>query len=334
MDASVEDVFWALTTAESAVSRLDERLRACGFRDGWLARADLAEAAAWAWNTGRTVTAEALVLHDESMDLRMPTEDLRLAHGVVRARRKAASGGPELLSAAGVAWLLGRQSHPPSPAPSPAATDRRLDAEAPLLPQLIGALGRLEAGTTDRAGEALGEWLEIFTLADRRLPPLLQAAVALEGWRLIDVFPRENYVGPLLVAHWLRRERRVRSHLLALENGIRAVNRRSPLWRAATVEDRLLFWLEVIYASADEAAEALNRLELARQVAQRRIGRRRSHSHMDALLGLLLERPLVTAPMAAQRLKVSGQTVRRLIGEFGGALTEITGQARYRAWRL
>jgi hypothetical protein len=328
----VEELFWALGAAENAVSRLDERLRTCGFRDGWLARADLAEAAAWGWNTGRTVTAEAVVLHDESMDLRMPTEDLRLAHGLVRARRKAAAGGAELLSPAGVAWLLGRQAHPPSPALS--STDRSLDPEAPLLPQLLVALSRLEAGTTERAGEALGEWLELLALADRRLPPLLQAAVALEGWRLIDVFPRESYVGPLLVAHWLRQQRRVRGHLLGLENGIRAVNQRTPLWRASTVEDRLLFWLEAIAASADEASEALNRLELARQVARRRIGRRRSHSHMDALLDLLLERPLVTAPMAAHRLKVSGQTVRRLIGEFGGALTEITGQARYRAWRL
>ena len=37
---------------------------------------------------------------------------------------------------------------------------------------------------------------------------------------------------------------------------------------------------------------------------------------------------------AAQRRKVSPQTARRLIGQLGGSVTEISGQKRFRAWRL
>ncbi len=80
--------------------------------------------------------------------------------------------------------------------------------------------------------------------------------------------------------------------------------------------------------------EALNRLELARQVAVSRMGVRRGHSHLGALIALMLERPVVSAPLVAEKLKVSPQSARRLLGELGGSVTEISGQSRFRAWRL
>jgi hypothetical protein len=330
-----EALFSPLAYAEDLVSRLDERVRACPFAAGWTARLEFLEAVAWGWNSGQVVTNEELLLHDESMDRQMPGTALLAAHGLVRARRKAVAGGPELLSPAGAAWLAGRRTRPPAArAGGHAAADRPLDPEAPLAPQLLGEVERLQAGTTTEADQAVAEWLSLLSLADPRLPALLQAAVALEGWRIIDPYPRETWLGPLMVAQWLRTRRRVRSHLISLELGLRELSRSRRPAAAAPLAERLVFWVEVTGQGAATSLEQLNRLELARQVAVARIGERRAHSHLNALLDLLLERPVVSAPAAASRLQVSGQTARRLFAELGASVTEVSGQTRYRAWRL
>lgn len=332
MADALERLMWALSSAEDAVSRLDERVRACSFAAGWQARQDFTEAVAWSWNAAGAVSLEDLILHDEGMDVRMPDEALRAAHGFVRARRKTVLGGAGLVSPDGAAWLAGRRKRAPSPAPALGAS--ALDPEGPLLPQLMDELQALRAGVTEGPGAAVSEWLRLLALTDRRLPLLLQAAVALEGWRIVDPYPREPFVGPLLVGAWLRDRRRVRSGLFGLESGYREVMRRARPSGGLPPFERILFWLAVLQASAEVGAEALNRLELARQVAVSRMGKRRAHSHLGALIALMLERPVVSGPMVAERLKVSPQSARRLIGELGGSVTEISGQARFRAWRL
>lgn len=329
-----ERLIGALSGAEDAVSRLDERVRSCAFRPGWLARLDLSEAVAWSWNAGAAVSAEDLNLHDESMDVRMPDEALRAAHGLVRARRKAATAGAELLSPEGAAWLAGRRRRGPSPARARQSAVEAGRADASGLEGLVSQLERLRAGKSEGVDDGVMEWLELLAGTDGRVPLLLQAAAALEGWRIVEPYPRETYVGALMVAHWLKDRRRVRSHLLGLEAGLRVVTRQARPASALPPAERILFWVAVIGESANQASEALNRLELARQVAVSRMGVRRAHSHLGDLIELFLERSVVTAPMAAQRLKVSPQTARRLIGQLGGSITEISGQARFRAWRL
>jgi hypothetical protein len=325
----------ALAEAEDLVSRLDERVRGCPFSSGWIGRLDFLEAVAWGWNAGQVISHEELLLHDEAMDRQIPGAPLRAAHGVIRARRKAAAGGRELLSAAGASWLTGRRARPPSSGLDGSAdAPRPLDIEAPLFPQLSAHIDRLQGGTTLEVDEAVAEWLELLRLADPRLPPLMQAALALEGWRIVDPYPREPYVGPLMVGVWLRSRRRVRSHVLGLEAGLRDLGRARRLVPAAALDQRLVFWTDVIGRAAAVGLEQLNRLELARQVAAGRIGRRRAHCRLSALLDLMLERPVVSAPVAAQRLKVSDHTARRLFAELGSSVTEVSGQSRYRAWRL
>ena len=46
---------------------------------------------------------------------------------------------------------------------------------------------------------------------------MLRAATALEGWRLVNPLPRQNFVGGVLVAQALRLSCRTRSCLLAFE---------------------------------------------------------------------------------------------------------------------
>lgn len=329
-----ERLIHALSSAEDAVSRLDERVRSCSFRAGWTARLDVSEAVAWSWNVGAAVSAEDLNLHDESMDVRMPDEALRAAHGLVRARRKAATAGSEVLSADGAGWIAGRRRRAPSPTRAGRRAAEVSAGDEPVLAKLVSQLERLRTGVGEGADAGVDEWLELLTPQDDRVPLLLQAAAALEGWRIVDPYPREAYVGALLVAHWLRYRRRIRSHLLGLEAGFRLVTRQARPSSALPAAERILFWLAVLAESANQASEGLNQLELARQVAMSRIGPRRAHSHLGNLVDIFLERPVVTAPMAAQRLKVTPQTARRLIGQLGGTVTEISGQARFRAWRL
>ena len=154
-----ESLLEALSAAEDALSRLDERVRLCAFRLGWAARQDFAEAVAWSWTGGSIVPLHDLILHDENMDVRMPDEALRAAHGVVRARRKAAAGGAELLTPEGAAWLAGRRNRAPSPSRVERAPNAASAGGGAMLDALVQALDRLRSGVTESRDEAVGEWL-------------------------------------------------------------------------------------------------------------------------------------------------------------------------------
>lgn len=183
-----ERLLWATSAAEDAISRLDERLRGCAFATGWAKRQDFLEAVAWAWNAGRGVSVEDLVLHDGGMDIRMPDEGLRASHSFLRARRKAALGGEGLLSGHGAAWLAGRHKHAPSASSSMAP--EHLDTDAPLFKQLVAELDSLRKGETEGGQSATSDWIRLLALRHPRLPLVLQAAVALEGWRIVEPYPR------------------------------------------------------------------------------------------------------------------------------------------------
>lgn len=334
-----ETLFFALARAEAAVSRLDERVRGCGFGAGFLARLDFLEASAWGWRTGEIVSLEDLLLHDEDMDARAPDQALRAAHEVVRARRKAAVGGPELLSRGGVAWLTGRRAKPPSP-PSPSVaivatavkTGADEEGQGQVAP-LLAALAGLSRGVTEDAGAAVDEWLELLG-RESGAPALLRAAVALEAWRIIDPLPRASYVGPVLVAIWLREQGRTPAHPLSLECGWRALIRRANTSRFAPMADRLAFWLEAMVQGAELATAEIQRLELARQVVAARIATRRAGSGYGPVLEMLLHRPVVTAGLVAARLKIAPQSARRLVQGLGASVKEVSGRSRFRAWRL
>ena len=337
LEISTERLFLALARAEDRVSRLDERLRACPFAAGFVARLDFAEAAAWGWRSGEIAPLEDLLLHDEEMDMRAPDQALRSAYGLIRARRKAAIAGPGLFSPQGAQWLAGRRDRPPA---EPAAGSTKAepasveDWDCPdLLSRVIAPLERLGRGETGAADADLADWLALLTPMPAT-PALLQAAVALEGWRIVDPLPRATYVGGVMVGAWLRAAGRVQGHLLGVESGWRAQSRRVHDARAAPMAARLTYWLGLMAAAADHGLEELHRLELARQVLAVHIGARRAHARFGDLARLLLDRPLVTAPMIAARLKITPQSARRLIGGLGASVVEVSGRSRFRAWRV
>lgn len=340
LDAAVEGLFLELARAEDAVSRLDARVQTCPFADGWAARLDFAEASAWGWTSGEIVDLEDLVLHDAEMDARLPDQALRATHGLVRARRKARGVGAELQSVAGAAWLAGYRSDLPHVTALPLGAQPESDPQEvvgearDLVSELVYQIRRLGRGETADPLEAVEEWVAWTQRLPGRAPPLLRAAAALEGWRLVNPLPRQSYVGGVMVAQALRLAGRTRACLLGVECARRSHPQPPRGFMAAPVIARLAYWVRMIAVGAEVGLAEIKRLDLARQVVLKRIGGRRAHDRSADLLDLLLARPLVSAPMAAEHLGVAGHSARRLLKNLGSSLMEVSGRSRYRAWRL
>ena len=337
LDLAAEQLYTRLSIADDLVSRLDERVAASPFSRGFVARRDFAEAVAWSWTQGSVTPLEDLVLHDQSMNVRTPTAELWAAHAVIQARRKAALAGPEIISRDGVWWLMGRRRR--APAPGSGGGVQAEGADDPDRPSIIGridaALLGLESGESGPAESGVDEWLAFLHGLDRRAPPLLRAAAMLEAWWIIDPMPRYRYVGAVLVGRWLSASGRASSHVLGLETGLRAIGRgRSAEVRSGRPIRRVSFWLAVIARAADDALGELHRLELARQVMVQRLAGRRSHARAQDVMWLLLESPVVTAPLIAERLGISQHGARRSLEELGSVVQEISGRSRFRAWRV
>ena len=337
LDASVEGLYLGLARAEDSVSRLDARAQTCPFAEGWAARVDFAEANAWGWVSGEIVDMEDLVLHDAQMDARLPDQALRATHGLVRARRKARGIGAELQSLGGAAWLAGHRRDPPL-APPPAIlveVGPPDDATEPrdLVGEVVHQIRTLGRGETADPLEAVEEWIAWTRRLPERAPALLRAAVALEGWRLVNPLPRQSYVGGVMVAQALRLSGRTPSCLLGFETA-RRTHMQPPRGFMAPTTVRLTYWLKIMTVGAEAGLSEIRRLDLARQVVLKRISGRRAHDRSAELLDLLLARPLVSAPMAAEHLGVAGHSARRLLTGLGSSLMEVSGRSRYRAWRL
>ena len=64
----------------------------------------------------------------------------------------------------------------------------------------------------------------------------------------------------------------------------------------------------------------------------RRLGPRRSNSHLPQLVELVIAAPLVTTETVAGALGVAPRAALGLVAELG--LREITGRGRFRAWTI
>ena len=108
---------WALLAgpwahAEENLARLDQTLAISDVAEAWIARADLAEAAAAAWLDGAAVALEDLVLHDADTAPSLPTPALFKARSVLLARRTLARRAPaDVLTVQGIIEVHGRRRH-------------------------------------------------------------------------------------------------------------------------------------------------------------------------------------------------------------------------------
>ena len=329
--APAEAVFAALSRAEDVVSRLDERVRGCGFSEGWRSRADVRAVIGAMAREGHGVHPEDLILHDLGADVRLPDSTVVRARQLLQARRRAASGGEELLSWAGVAWLCGeaRQAPPPGRRPSTAIPGVR--------PVHLGYAGIVSVMATLSKGEAASgrpgveECLAIFDLSD--LPPLLAAATFLEAWRLVEPLPRHRPIGALVTGLFLKTVGRFSNGLFPVEV---ALSRRPMPGRLAWSGpgERLVYWLGTFELAARLELEELTRLTNQKALIERKAAGGRRSSRAPQLAALALNTPVITTESVTRALGVTPQASLQLIGRMGASLHEITGRSRFRVWRL
>ena len=154
--------------AGESLARLDQTLAMSELRDAWIARADVAEAAASAWLDGGAVAIEDLVLHDADTASSLPTPALFKARSVLLARRTLERRAPvDVLSVPGILALHGRRRRQEAALTEgdPGAADRiaawlRLTGDLACLPVLPAAALAFRAWAADppvrHGGRVLG----------------------------------------------------------------------------------------------------------------------------------------------------------------------------------
>ncbi|MER8501576.1 RHE_PE00001 family protein [Mesorhizobium sp. M1142] len=369
-DLSLNTLIGPFSRATAALARLDERLARSPVRDGFVERQHFADAAAALWLEGELVHPEDLVLHDAHMDIRTPTHELTRAHAVLRTRRRIFSQKPDwALSRDGFLALAGRggamsaaagQKSRDGEGADPVEADGRDDAEADLLAEefaeidaVLARSSRLLSGADwpDRKEETSrrdrpepqndliydldwneeerpAEWQDV--VARTRDLPDPARGVASRRWQDIEVLQHGAWLGSLLVAALLRQEGLAAHHLASLHLGAKNIPRERR--RARNRSDRLLASLDAIHDAAVAGLKEHDRLVLAKSQMERRLKQRRSSSKLGDLVELVLSRPLVSAGMIQDRLKVTKQGALNLVGELG--LREMTGRGRFRAWGI
>jgi hypothetical protein len=342
-----------LAKAEDMLARLDERLAKSTIREGWIARAHFLDACDALWISGALVHLEDLVLHNERMDVRAPTHEVTRAHTILRARRRIQENAADWpLTSGGLAALRGQASNESPPQSAARRAEEKEDdiPELELLDDetfdlaeefaaLDAAMARSRATTFVNPRETIiydEDWDEAERLtrwrrgldALQELPPTLAAAFALAQWDAIDPLQHERWLGPLLASALLRARGKTRAHLACLNTGLRALRREDRMTHHPA--RKLTAMMEAIVAAAEKGLADHDRWLLARKSLERKLSGRRSHSHLPALIDLVLSRPLITSAMAAKYLDVTPRAAQDLIAELN--LRETTGKRRYRAW--
>lgn len=175
--------------------------------------------------------------------------------------------------------------------------------------------------------ERLGDWRAVVD-ETRALPAALAAAIAADAWSGLEPLQHTPWLGRLLVAALLRARSKARWHLPCLHDGLKAIPRE---WRRpCDSAGRLVMQLEAIAAAAESGLKNHDRWLTARTLLARKLAGRRSTSRLPALLEYVLTRPIVSAGMIAQELRITPRAAQDLVGELG--LREATGRDRYRAW--
>ncbi len=305
------------------------------------------------------------MLHDAHLDVRAPTHELTIATDVLRSRRRiTAQPAAWALSPEGLR-ILRRHGDDMTPGaggrgsaevaegqPAFAPSGEGADVSDPLAVQLAAmdaVLARSDAALTKARApasiaspekdplvydldwnedERLEEWGVVVDETEG-LPPVLRAALLLDAWNDLQVLQHASWLGRLLAAATLRQEGlTTAAHLAAINLGLKSIPVERRRHRAR--DTRLLAIVNGMIVAAELGLKEHDRLTLALTMMERRLVGRRSTSNLPGLIELVMSRPLVSAGMVAETLKVTPRAALRIVAELG--LREMTGRGRFRAW--
>ena len=175
-------------------------------------------------------------------------------------------------------------------------------------------------------------WLDVL-LSLHRHPALPAAAIAWHAWHTIAPFQYGGGgIGRLLVPAFLSQQGKISAPILCLSVGLRELR-----WLHRDHRP-LSEWIHdfcgAVRLAADRGLETHRRLTLARSMMARHLEGRRRSSRFPALAELALHYPLLSAPMVAKELRITQQGAAGLLEALvqTGAVQELTGRSRYRAY--
>lgn len=182
---------------------------------------------------------------------------------------------------------------------------------------------------------------EKFLHAEEDLPDLVLCALAHAQFETIHPFLDGNgRVGRLLITFLLVSRGVLRQPLLYLSHYLKRhraeyYDRLMAVRLSGDWEGWIAFFLRGVRETAEEAMITARAIIGLREQHRLAVQERRLGDNGQRLVDLILERPLLTVGVAQQRLGVTFNTARRLLGELeeAGLLREITGAQRNRVFR-
>jgi hypothetical protein len=302
-----EAVLGRLLAAHEAVSRLDERARRSPYRASWMQRLLFHEACACQLCEGDLVHVEDLVLLDGNAFSGAPSMGLSSALEILKIWRAAEKA--EASSAL--------------KAPRPGLTG------AVPLPELAGEAADEDAPRCN--ARHLEAWRRVEVQAQTQ-PPLMAAALVWDAWLSLLPESRSAWRATLLAALTLKSRGLTPNLVLPLDVGWRLSKyRRHPRHDLATRIGGFLSWAE---AAAFEGQREFDSLVLAEGLLRTSLRGRRSNSRMPALVQLLLERPFVSASLAARTLGVTRQAAHTMLKTLGAPVHRLTDRERCNVWSV
>jgi hypothetical protein len=304
---------------DAASVRLDERLAGApeSVRAGWIQRALIHEAVASLRLDGSYVSAHDLVLRLNNTLDRAPDQDIQRAtdiHGMLST-------------------LLRRNPrHLFNPRRIVALTRLRLQSRVVDHPDLPDWLQN-RIHTPEEMSEALEEALQPAVVsAWGTLPPVHAAADIIATWHKSRAADRIGAAaGRALAMAWLYRAGLISSYCLLPSIGfLGAASDYRP--------DLVVSWPEKFLKACGRAAEWGFKLHTHLTLAHRRLHdaapRRRSTSHMPALIDLLISTPAVSASAASRSLEITPHAARAMLCglEDRGLVREMTGRGSFRLY--
>lgn len=299
-NAVIDDWAKAEGALAALLARVAGRLGALDDRllrgpEGWRYRLALIEAADLSWFAGDRVSSDRLALW-------------------ISMRLSGAQDDPNALARTG--WAVRRLTGGPGPKVDLAAFLDRRDPE------------NIE-DVTERFEDRAGGWVDVMDAA-ADLHPITRACMGFHLWGLAG-----------LGQHGDRIEAAVTAARIAASDGSGAVF--APLamggargLRAAGLPlERLARWLDGMESAALTAMRHLDGIEIWNGRAENVMAGLSGRTPI-ALRSIFIEWPLVSAPMAQSLSKASRAAVQRNLAwmEAQGLIKEVTGQGRYKMWRV